>query len=89
MCLFLQETSFLGFRVTIFNQGNQMARHIEILDYLPKAYVYDTILSTNWSKRNDSTFVFVIDSLLPQDSMSIDFIIRVNKYLSIREFVKH
>ncbi|MBK8241918.1 MAG: hypothetical protein IPK88_00715 [Saprospiraceae bacterium] len=76
----------LGFRVTVFNQGNQMARHIEIVDYLPKAYVYDTILSTNWSKRNDSTFVFVIDSLLPQDSMSIDFIVRVNKYLSIREF---
>ena len=62
-----------------------MARHIEIVDYLPKAYLYDTILSTNWSKRNDSTFVFVIDSLMPQDSFSIDFILRVNKYLSIRE----
>lgn len=75
-----------AFRITVFNQGNQIAKKIQILDYLTLAYVFDPNNNPGWVKTNDSTLSFEISELAPGDSLNIDLILQTSSFIQDKPF---
>ena len=64
------------FDLTVFNQGNQVASFINVVDYVPVGY---TISSSNWTITNGIAQYNNQLSLLPGDSTTIQIRFTVNQ----------
>ncbi|MFN8331646.1 MAG: hypothetical protein U0T81_10590 [Saprospiraceae bacterium] len=75
------------FRILVYNQGTGIVRKVQIADYLTSSMHLNGVLSPGWFLLNDSTSLYTIDSLLPEDSVYIDIGIILSPYHNLSETI--
>ncbi len=57
----------VSFNITVMNQGNTHANNIEVTDYVPAGYSFDSGLNTGWTDNGDGTLTYIHTTVLPVD----------------------
>ncbi|MEZ4909843.1 MAG: HYR domain-containing protein [Saprospiraceae bacterium] len=78
------------FDITVFNQGNETANSITIIDYIPAGYSYRPVNSPAWSHSSGFATRTIVNPLLPGTSITVPIILRIenaasNQYINIAE----
>ncbi|MCB9329344.1 MAG: DUF11 domain-containing protein [Lewinellaceae bacterium] len=65
------------FNIEVFNQGNETATQVNVEDYIPAGFEFDSALNPDWSTSAlGATYEFP-NPILPASSASVDIILRV------------
>ncbi len=69
------------FDITVFNQGNIVARNIEVVDSLNTGFIFDQDLNPDWNVVGDKAYFNIPTDLIPMDSVkiAIEFIITMDE----------
>ena len=73
----IQYGSDLTFRISVFNQGTETARNIEIVDYIPVGYTYNSADNVGWSGSYPLVSTIIPGPIVPGDSASVTLVLKL------------
>lgn len=63
------------FQITVYNQGNVPTSKVDIVDYIPQGYLFESTDNPEWSIDGNKARLFYIGVIMPGDSMNFEIIL--------------
>lgn len=61
----------LSFKITVYNQGNVASSKVDIVDYIPTGYIFDSSINPGWTLHGTNAHLTYTQAILPKDSAEI------------------
>ncbi|MBK7811246.1 MAG: T9SS type A sorting domain-containing protein [Saprospiraceae bacterium] len=61
----------LSFKITVYNQGNVASSKVDIVDYIPSGYIFDSSINPGWTLHGTNAHLTYTQAILPKDSAEI------------------
>ena len=67
----------LTFEITVFNQGNEAMTNIEVSDYIPEGYTFDSGMNAGWNGAAPTVSTVIAGPLVPGDSAKVQIVLKL------------
>ncbi|MBK7880039.1 MAG: SdrD B-like domain-containing protein [Saprospiraceae bacterium] len=77
----------VSFKIVVYNQGNVVAKKIDLVDYIPSGYSFDPMFNPNWTLQGNKAYYRYFGNLNPADSLIQNIVLKILPTNSSRNWI--